>query len=92
MVERLLSLIIFRGGFMYPYEWKGSENPDIKKGIGIFKVDGIEFVLHLEDFESSKHVIIMLDTAFDQGRRFGAVAVRDAVKSASDLTAGGLGA
>jgi hypothetical protein len=77
---------------MYPCNWKGSEDPENESGTVNFMVDGLEYVFGLECFEDSQKINKMLDVAFDQGRSFGAGAIRDAVTITANQRANDLGA
>lgn len=72
---------------MYPAEWKGSTDPDDKSGVGIFKIEGVEYSLRLDSFTSFQMVGEMLDCAFDQGKSFAAGAMRSHIMRAMDHAA-----
>lgn len=64
----------------YPSEWKGSV--DAVDGIAIFKIDGVEYQLHLDSFSDYQIVSRMLDAVFVQGKQFAEQAIRSHVSRA----------
>ncbi len=69
---------------MYPSEWKVSTDPNDKSGVATFKIEGVEYSLHLDCFTSFQIVGEMLESAFDQGKNFAAQAMCSKVTRAMD--------
>lgn len=66
----------------YPSEWKGSV--DAVDGTAIFKIDGVEYSLHLDSFSDYQAVAEMLAAAFIQGKQFVEQSIRSHVSRALD--------
>lgn len=66
----------------YTSEWKG--NVDTVDGTAIFKVNGVEYSLHLDSFANYQIVAKMLDAVFNQGKQFAEQAIRSRVFHALD--------
>lgn len=64
----------------YQSEWKGST--DASDGTAVFKIDGIEYTLHLNSFSDYQIVSRMLDAALVQGKQFAEQAIRSHVSRA----------
>lgn len=71
-------------GVSYPYEWKGSVDPDDTAGVAVFKIEGLEFSLRLEAFADCLMLDTMLDLAFAQGKDFAATIMRGRIERAMD--------
>ena len=68
---------------MYPCEWKGDDSRGLSAGIAFFTVEGKNFEFRMESFSDFQRVSHMLEMAFDQGREFGANAIRYVVTTAA---------
>lgn len=66
----------------YSSEWNGSV--DAVDGTAIFKIDGVEYRLHLDSFSDYQAVVGMLAAAFINGKQFAEQAVRAHVSRALD--------
>lgn len=66
----------------YTSEWKGSV--DAVDGTAIFKIDGVEYSLHLDSFSDYQVVVGMLDAVFIHGKQFAEQAIRSHVSRALD--------
>lgn len=66
----------------YQSEWKG--NVDAVDGTAVFKIDGVEYSLHLDSFTNYQIVAGMLDAVFNQGKQFAEQAIRSHVSRALD--------
>lgn len=60
----------------YPCEWQASTDPAIESGTATFRVEGVEYTLHLENFEAFQNISAMLEASFKQGKVFAANAMR----------------
>lgn len=69
---------------MYPSKWTGSTDPNDKSGVAEFKVEGVDYALHLDCFTDYQVLSEMLEAAFDQGKSFAATAMRSKVTRAMD--------
>lgn len=47
--------------------WKGSEDPDVKSGVGTFYISGNVFTLNLESFNDYLLIEKMIKEAFKSG-------------------------
>lgn len=66
----------------YTSEWKGSV--DVVDGTAIFKIDGVEYSLHLDSFSDYQIVAGMLDAVFAQGKHIAEQSIRAHVARALD--------
>ena len=62
---------------MYPSKWTGSTDPNDKSGVAEFKVEGVDYALHLDCFTDYQVLSEMLEAAFDQGKSFAATLIID---------------
>lgn len=68
----------------YPCEWMASTDPSDESGIATFKVEGITYILGLENFAAFQSVSKMLEDTFQQGKSFAAQAMRSHVEHSLD--------
>lgn len=69
---------------MYPCEWHASSDLTVASGTATFMVDGVKYTLRLDNFAAFQAVSKMLEVTFQQGKVFGAGAVRSHVVRALD--------
>ena len=68
----------------YPRVWQASTDLSIESGTAIFKVEGVEYTLRLDNFEAFQAISDMLDGAFKSGKEFAAMAMRSHVERSLD--------
>ena len=54
---------------MYESSWLASTDPDIKRGVATFTVNGEQAILHLDDFEQFQAIGRMLRNVYANGER-----------------------
>ena len=69
---------------MYPSKWTGSTDPNDKSGVAEFKVEGVDYALHLDCVTAYQVLSEVVEAAFDQGKSFAATAMRSKVTRAMD--------
>ena len=67
---------------MYESSWLASTDPDIKRGVATFVVNGEQAILHLDEFEHFRGIDRMFRNAYANGERAAQQRADTAIKRA----------